>query len=105
MGTRFLAINVGWVLWVSMPWICLICLSTIMLGWHYALDGIGVISIALISVIVTLGMKPVPMHRDLQIHQRLLSMYLCKPMKSVQRCPCIGIGSQFSGECLTEYIP
>ena len=59
MGARFLAINVGWVLWVSMPWICLIWLSTIMLGWHYALDGVGGIVVVLVAVLVARGILTV----------------------------------------------
>jgi membrane-associated phospholipid phosphatase len=35
---------------VFKPWICLTWLSTIMLGWHYALDGEGGILVAMIAV-------------------------------------------------------
>lgn len=51
----FLARNVRWTLWLSVPWICLIWLSTVMLGWHYAIDGLGGIIVTLISVLVTIG--------------------------------------------------
>ena len=55
MAAWFLARNVGWTLWISIPWICLTWLSTVMLGWHYVLDGIGGIIVALIAVISTRG--------------------------------------------------
>lgn len=51
----FLARNVRWTLWLSVLWIFLIWLSTIMLGWHYALDGMGGIVVALVSVLAAYG--------------------------------------------------
>jgi len=56
MAAWFLARHVRWTLWVSVPWICLTWLSTVMLGWHYVLDGVGGILIALIAVLATRGM-------------------------------------------------
>jgi membrane-associated phospholipid phosphatase len=55
MAAWFLARNVRGSLWFSVPWICLIWLSTIMLGWHYALDGIGGIVVAVIAVMAARG--------------------------------------------------
>jgi hypothetical protein len=61
MAAWFLAIHVRWTLWVSLAWICLTWLSTIMLGWHYALDGIGGILIAVIAVPAAIGiLKIIP---------------------------------------------
>jgi len=51
MAAWFLARNVRWTLWLSVLWIFLIWLSTVMLGWHYALDGVGGIIVAIVSVI------------------------------------------------------
>ena len=55
MAAWFLARNVRWTLWLSISWICLIWLSTVMLGWHYALDGAGGIIVALIAVLAARG--------------------------------------------------
>jgi len=56
MAACFLARHMRWTLWVSIPWICLIWLSTVMLGWHYVLDGVGGILIAIIAVLAARGM-------------------------------------------------
>jgi membrane-associated phospholipid phosphatase len=52
MGAWYLARYAKWTLWLSVLWTCLIWLSTIMLGWHYALDGVGGIVVALASLLV-----------------------------------------------------
>ncbi len=59
MAAWFLARNIRWTLWLSVTWIFLIWLSTVMLGWHYALDGVGGIVVVLISVLATLGILKV----------------------------------------------
>jgi hypothetical protein len=51
MAAWFLARNVRWTLWLSVLWIFLVWMSTVMLGWHYALDGVGGIIVAIVSVI------------------------------------------------------
>jgi len=53
MAAWFLARHVRWTLWISVPWIWLTWLSTVMLGWHYVLDGPGGIIVALIAVLAT----------------------------------------------------
>lgn len=39
-------------LWVSMPWFLLVWMSTVMLGWHYVLDGVGGIIVITISMLI-----------------------------------------------------
>jgi len=56
LAAWFLARNVKWTLWLSALWIFLIWLSTVMLGWHYFLDGVGGIVVALVSVFAAYGM-------------------------------------------------
>ena len=41
-----------WTLWLTIPWLLLIWMSTIMLGWHYALDGFGGILVASLSMLM-----------------------------------------------------
>lgn len=41
-----------WTLWLTIPWLLLIWLSTVMLGWHYALDGIGGILVMGLSILI-----------------------------------------------------
>jgi hypothetical protein len=56
MAAWFLSRNVRWTIWLNGPLVCLVWLSTIMLGWHYILDGVGGIAVALVSVLATRGM-------------------------------------------------
>jgi len=56
IAALFLARNVRWTLWFSMPWSCFIWLSTIMLGWHYALDGLGGIAVVIVAALAARGM-------------------------------------------------
>ena len=56
MAAYFLVRNVSWTLWLSVIWICLLWLSTVMLGWHYTLDGVGGILIAVVAVLAAIGM-------------------------------------------------
>lgn len=56
MAAWFLARHVRWTLWISVPWICLTWLSTVMLGWHYILDGVGGILVAIVAVLAAQGM-------------------------------------------------
>lgn len=41
-----------WTSWLFVPWLLLTWLSTIMLGWHYALDGPGGLVVAWASVVI-----------------------------------------------------
>lgn len=41
-----------WTLWLTIPWLLLIWMSTVMLGWHYALDGIGGIFVTGLSILM-----------------------------------------------------
>ena len=56
MAAYFLARNVRWTLWMSAIWACLLWLSTVMLGWHYAMDGMGGILVAIVAVLLARGM-------------------------------------------------
>jgi len=56
MAAWFLARHVRWTLWLSVLWICLTWLSTAMLGWHYMLDGLGGIMVAIVAVLAARGM-------------------------------------------------
>ena len=56
MAAWFLARHVRWTLWLSVLWICLTWLSTVMLGWHYILDGLGGIVVAIVAVLASRGM-------------------------------------------------
>jgi hypothetical protein len=47
-----LACEWRWTLWLTTPWLLLIWMSTIMLGWHYALDGVGGIIVIGISMVI-----------------------------------------------------
>ena len=57
MAAWFLSRNVERTLWFSIPWICLTWISTLMLGWHYLLDGVGGIAVAFVAVIVARGVQ------------------------------------------------
>lgn len=49
----FLFSNFRWTGWISAPWIILTWLSTIFLGWHYILDGLGGILVCVSSIIIS----------------------------------------------------
>lgn len=46
LAAAFLAVQWRWSLLLSLPWLVLVWMSTVMLGWHYALDGVGGLAIA-----------------------------------------------------------
>ena len=56
MATWVLACHTRWTLWFTAPWLCLIWLSTIMLGWHYILDGLGGVALAAVSMTFAYGL-------------------------------------------------
>ncbi|ABA87361.1 hypothetical protein Pcar_0098 [Syntrophotalea carbinolica DSM 2380] len=39
-------------LWVTIPWFLMVWMSTVMLGWHYVLDGIGGIIVIAIAMLI-----------------------------------------------------
>jgi membrane-associated phospholipid phosphatase len=53
IAAYYLARHVNWTLWLSVIWVCLIWLSTVLLGWHYILDGVGGILVATVAVLAT----------------------------------------------------
>ena len=50
LATWLLARSLPRTLWVTLPWFVLNWASTVFLGWHYALDGVGGIAIAFIAL-------------------------------------------------------
>jgi PAP2 superfamily len=50
IATWLLACNARWSLWLTVPLTGLVWLSTIMLGWHYIVDGLGGILVAAVSM-------------------------------------------------------
>jgi membrane-associated phospholipid phosphatase len=48
--TSLLAREVPRTLWLTVPWFVLNWASTVFLGWHYAIDGLGGVAIALIAL-------------------------------------------------------
>lgn len=51
----FLYPRFGWTGWISAFWLTLIWLSTVFLGWHYILDGLGGILVSVISIFLSYG--------------------------------------------------
>jgi len=49
----WLAIEKRWTLFVTVPWVLLVWMSTIVLGWHYILDGAGGLMLAAVCVWIT----------------------------------------------------
>ena len=49
----WLAIEKRWTLYMTVPWVLLVWMSTIVLGWHYILDGAGGIMLGVICVWIT----------------------------------------------------
>jgi len=52
MAAWYLGREFKWSYWISLPWLALIWLSTVFLGWHYILDGVGGLAVAVISVLL-----------------------------------------------------
>jgi membrane-associated phospholipid phosphatase len=49
----WLAVARRWTLCLTVPWVILVWTSTVVLGWHYIVDGAGGVLIAAASVWVT----------------------------------------------------
>lgn len=56
MTAWFLARNLKWTIWASIPWICLTWISTVMLGWHYVLDGFGGVILIILVIPISHGL-------------------------------------------------
>jgi len=52
LAAWYLGRQCKWSYWLSMPWLILIWSSTVFLGWHYILDGVGGLLVAAISGVV-----------------------------------------------------
>ncbi len=50
MAAWYLGREFRWSYWISLPWFALIWLSTIFLGWHYILDGVGGLVVTAVSI-------------------------------------------------------
>lgn len=50
LAVYWLAATRRWTLWISVPWLGLVWSATVLLGWHYVLDGIGGIALALACI-------------------------------------------------------
>jgi membrane-associated phospholipid phosphatase len=48
--TCLLATRLPGTLWLTVPWFLLNWASTVFLGWHYAIDGLGGIAVALVAL-------------------------------------------------------
>lgn len=59
IATWLLTCSARWTLWLSVPFCALTWLSTIMLGWHYILDGVGGIVVAAVSMAFAHGLLKV----------------------------------------------
>ena len=59
IATWLLACHAKWTLWFTVPLTGLIWLSTIMLGWHYILDGLGGVVVAVVSMTFAHGLLKV----------------------------------------------
>ena len=53
LAAWFLARHVKWALWPSFLSVLLVWISTVVLGWHYVLDGAGGIILVFICVQLT----------------------------------------------------
>lgn len=52
IATCLLACSARWSLWLTVPFTVLTWLSTILLGWHYIVDGVGGIAVAVVSMAI-----------------------------------------------------
>ncbi|MDH5299032.1 MAG: phosphatase PAP2 family protein [Desulfobulbaceae bacterium] len=57
--TWFVARQARWTLWLTLPWSLLIWLSTVMLGWHYVVDGVGGIVVVAAVALLAHGLLQV----------------------------------------------
>jgi membrane-associated phospholipid phosphatase len=49
----WLAMAKRWTLYITGPWVLLVWTSTVVLGWHYVLDGAGGILLAVLCAVLT----------------------------------------------------
>lgn len=50
----WLAFAARWTLWITVPWVLLVWTSTVVLGWHYILDGVGGIALGAMCIWITM---------------------------------------------------
>ena len=53
LTSYWLALEKRWTLCVTVPWVLLVWMSTIVLGWHYIMDGAGGIVLGVVCVWIT----------------------------------------------------
>jgi len=53
LTSYWLAIEKRWTICVTVPWVLLVWMSTIVLGWHYIMDGAGGIVLGVVCVWIT----------------------------------------------------
>jgi len=63
--------SVPWTLYLAVPWVLMVWMSTVALGWHYALDGLGGIALAAVCIPIThLLMRPLKLEDEVPRRDR-----------------------------------
>ncbi len=52
----WLARAARWTVWITVPWVLLVWTSTVVLGWHYIVDGAGGIALGAACAWITVGL-------------------------------------------------